>query len=418
MAESKEIIDRLEKELAHYKNLAYKKQDTIDQFTAELINVTKSLCKKKKEYDRLENKVSQIGEEFETKMKLIGHILGHSRDVGCYTLHEDHVNLNLTVAGSFVRQLFEIPYTLQNKIKVEGYGDPRGRDIDIVLFDNKANFSNVIKFYTGLIHILKKYSNEFILFNVVDVTILGSLHRGASITPGLRAMINIPHYKLYFKTSKLGPFEIDMIAWKPEHNDLWNSHDFSVNDISLNSQGFSVSNENTDRGFLHVLEDIRDRRAMTYIDLKKIHDKSIAKGVIDKSIFMQIIFFITERMKICGSGYNICSETQLPIMYIERIKVCSETLCEAPYPILMLKCKHEMTLPSIVQNLYKNSTCTHCESPIRLLFGVTSYKFTKGIHISDSSREFIRMIQKKNRKSHTPETKRVINYMNTFCKFI
>jgi len=340
--------------------------------------LSKNQTELKMEIKRLRYKLMQekkfLNNKFDIiqKMKLINMLFNISKKQKAKS----------SVVGSFPRQMIEFSMHSGNNFLF--YGKPYNRDVDYVVFDSPQNISEYDKFIEEVTK-----NNKFFNYSIVslkDVTIQPDYNS----PPGKRALENIPHHKLClidFNTNH--KIDIDFIGWKPKSVDGWTEYDFDVNSLKITEKGIMCSN------YISIYSSIVDKVAECVIDIEGINKKAQSgeNRPNFKKYMAQIIYFLTERLKIVNDGYIIKSKKSLPSIYIEEEETCPVSKCEAPYPVVELECNHFITLPHLGYLLINDDKCPHCDKDIKLMMqsSPSEYNFSLNSRcISSDAKTFLR----------------------------
>ena len=341
----------------------------INSLTQQIIYLEKKI----KEQDEYKNKINKIGSNFVDKFNCILSIRK--------TFKELISDSNVLIGGSLIRQLFELPVALSEDFKVAGYGNPIGRDIDIYLYENQQ--TNKLKIESQI-----KELNTFLGFHRTAPSVYPPIKFGnyelVGITDstiydveeydiiGKRRLINIPHYLFILKDKDNKQITIDILGWKPYNDSQWPTTDFDVNKLQLTEYGI-VSSKQFE--FDTILHHIINKEAVSKVDTNKLHNV-IALSVPKKqklSQLNQFIFFMTNRLKICGVGYQIFGE-KIPDIYIEKEDACNITNIDPPYIVMNLVCGHKISIMAFVgiintENDYSEAIkCSYCREQLLVKF--------------------------------------------------
>lgn len=275
------------------------------------------------------------------------------------------------IYGSFVRQLFEIPFAVRDNFKDSNYANPIGHDIDIVLFTSVPNpntIQNIIKFmeFTEQYIRLADLSNgtlqhpTFGEYKIVEIknTMVNDLKN--SYPFGKRSLFGIPKFLVKFvdKNNKL--LSMDVLSWFPNNQyDLWG--DFDVNSLLMTKRGIISLNN---LSFFSIFDHIEKRECECLTDINKLQS-ILNQGVprINKIPSLSTIGnFFANRMKIISYGYNtITSQSGVPEFEIETKEPCLITQCEPPYINITLMCGHKLSTMAYLGQVLKNN-CQHSEA--------------------------------------------------------
>lgn len=308
------------------------------------------------------------------KTKLINYLFG--------ILKEHKISSTCSVVGSFPRQIIEFSMRDSNSLL---YGKPYNRDIDFVVFNAPADVALYDRFIEEITKD-KKFFNNYSIVTFKDVTLKSAYGN----PPGKKALENIPHHKLClidFDTNH--KIDVDIIGWKPKSVDGWSEYDFDVNSLKMTSKGVTCSN------YMRIVDGIINKEAKCIIDVNGLVEKAQAgTGRPNfKQYIAQVIYFLTERLKIVNDGYKVNSKKPLPIVYIEDEKPCDVTKCEAPYPVVQLECEHFITLPHLGYILTEGDKCPQCDKEIRLMMQSKPYGYNFSLEsrcISHDAKAFLR----------------------------
>lgn len=334
----------------------------------EKLNESKNILKNIKESIDLTNNtlntMSNIGNAFSKKFKLISEILKSI---------EKFIGMPLTggVYGSFIRQLFEVPFALKEKYKNIQFANPIGHDIDIALFNSKPNehaINNIVKFmeFSEQYIRLADMSNESIsaptfgeykMLEIKDTTIK-KLNSNDPL--GKRSLLDIPKYLIKLLDNNNKIVYLDVIAWLPLYHQEIHS-DFDVNCFLMTSSGIQTMSS---INLFSVIDHIDKREAECTINFPKLQsvlNETLTKK--EKSPHLSTIgFFMANRLKIFSYGYNnLTSNYEIPEYEIEKKEICYITTCEPPYINLSLNCGHKLSVMSYLGEIIKNN-CEYTES--------------------------------------------------------
>jgi hypothetical protein len=384
--EMNEIINKLSKVINQYQekkvvvlpNDEYKKTLTEkekiiqenNKMEHEINNLKMELLSKNNKL----NNIQKIGKNFTKK---IDCILSLRKTFG------EMFSTKGIVGGSFIRQLFEISFSLSELFETNGYANCIGRDIDIYIYqddwdccENKKNniinkikdLNNFIKFHRYSPQIFPPIKfGEYELCDITDSTIY-EVESTDSI--GKKKLIGIPHYLFVLKDSNNIQLTIDILAWIPKSDIYYTDADFDINKIQLMDDGIYC------RNFDEILYHIMKKEASCLVNLELLHDslKQITLRTNKLPSLNQLIFFMTNRIKIISTGYKFCSENTIPEIYIEKKEICGITCVSPPYISLKLVCNHTLSIMAFVglineQSEYTESLrCPYCRSDLLLNF--------------------------------------------------
>jgi len=284
---------------------------------------------------------------------------------------DQNITLDGGLNGSFIRQFFEFPYAIAEQFQEDGYGNPIGHDIDIILMgENSCTYSRGLSdsIKDVFVKTMKKYQEyvNFSLINpelikpiviadkklvqVADVTIRSTDIKDSDPV-GRKVLKDIPHFVLKFmdNTDK-SIFEVDIMTHKPKNIDGWNNCDFNVNSCLLNQYG--VTTKDKFDGFLDILNSVKNKEAICVIDFEKLNENATRIGVFrDEKVpyHMQIAWMLNNRFKILNVGYKtITSERKMVNYSIMDHEDCIITGCKPPYYNIQLNCGHEISLMSYI----------------------------------------------------------------------
>lgn len=316
-------------------------------------------------------------------------------------------DINPCVYGSFVRQYLEMPFMPDLDLNMSsGYGNCIGRDIDIMMYNKFFNYNNYIMheelydFINEELNMIIEYPTffgKYKLNSFKDATI-----RNVNTTDSLgkTRLLLIPHYKLEFINLYDETLEVDLFGWRPSNGEYFSNDDFNVNCIYLNKNGICC-NENDD--MLDILGHIRKKQAKQLLDVQRLEQLSIENPLIRESLYKQIIYFLSERIKILNMGYDIISNNLFPNITIERDEDCIITCCQAPYINFELQCGHKISIISlaglITQNEYSyNLCCPICRADVRFKYksGIILEQQLNNINSFETKKELKNLLLKDN----------------------
>jgi hypothetical protein len=331
------------------------------------------------------NKTKKIGKAHTDRIEIFTKLFRNFKK-----LFEPEYCLDGGVNGSWIRQLFELPYALANNFSDIGFGNPLGHDLDLVLMNTRdiniesynAKFIKIMKSFQEHVNLsaVSELINPIIIANktliqVSDNTVTqDAIKEGDPI--GKKILLDIPHYIFKFKDlDDNSIFEVDILAYKPQSSEGWTTVDFNVNQYVLNEKGI-VKSRNDDywsssiigEDFFEFLDSIKKREAVCKIDFDTILDNTKRWGLLrqDKvSYFMQIAFVLTNRFKILNVGYtNITSRLNMIDYAINKTEECPITGCQPPYYEITLKCLHKISLMCFIgileESKFESSEAIRC----------------------------------------------------------
>lgn len=300
------IIEKKNKIISEKSRIIQKQENATSKAIDSLTTTTEKLVQKNSELTSVLNTYSEISNDFRRKMSAINILFEY---IKTESSKEFMYSFEPYVHGSFIRQFFELPFSLDcNLTQVS----PIGRDIDIVLNpDSRLKNTQAEKIYE---YIIKKFSNTnstgLKILDYKECTITKALQQSTYEyeTPGKIALQDIPHYKFMFCYQGYN-FEIDIIMIEPIHSDLWHPIDFDVNDIRMSDKGLS-----TMKGVNNItlLNSIKSKNSISDINIQQLHDLGLENPSNYISLFLQIVFFLVERLKILEVGYTVESKYLLP----------------------------------------------------------------------------------------------------------
>lgn len=276
-----------------------------------------------------------------------------------------NIDINGGLNGSFIRQFFEFPFSIAEQFKEDGFGNPIGHDIDIILSTDNTLPMHVKKIFNEvLIKTMKKYQ-EYVNYSIInpelippitiankklvqvsDVTIRSTDIRDNDPV-GKKVLQDIPHYVLKFmdNTDKT-ILEVDIMAYKPLSQDGWNNCDFNVNSCLLNQ--FGICTKDKFNGFLEIINSIKNKEAICVIDFNTLNYNATQIGIFREQkvpYHMQMAWMLNNRFKILNVGYkSIASESKLIDYSISNTEDCIITGCKPPYYNINLNCGHQISL--------------------------------------------------------------------------
>jgi hypothetical protein len=384
---------------------------------------------KNKQFKLIVEKIKNIGKDIKEKVEFIISFDGF---VEKYLTSIDN-NIRMNVFGSFTRQLFEALFNMSSLTEMEGYGNTTGHDIDIYLYEsnprsNEMYSEDTIKeFVNKMKQYVKIYSlspdtvpkpkiGPYTLINIEEKTITQSKLNKNS-TPGLKILLNIPHYSFEFINSNNKLIVVEVIAWKPPKNEFWNNIDFDVNSFVFDKFGISTSIPN----MFNVIGNIMNKNAECMIELDKLNnycDMPITRAE-KVPMLLQLGYFLTERLKISSVGYkNLYSLSGIPVIATENVDDCPITSCKAPYINIKLVCGHEVSVHYFIRELKQGGneysealSCPFCRGNLKLQIDYSDIIFEKPIFAPniDLALECVQLNSKKN-CTITPQTENTTLY--------
>lgn len=210
------------------------------------------------------------------------------------------------VHGSFVRHFLETPFFLGTDM-IE-HSSPQNRDIDIML--------NIAQHSRSLL-VIKEFINQFNKDNSTGLTIVESkdctVNATDKDTPGKRGLDKIPHYK--FKMNFRGYiFDLDIIGTPPLYSiSYWNNFDFDINTIGISRNGFTYG----DTDMISTIINLKHKIAKNKVNILQIHNDGLKYKDRYIPLFLQIVFYVAERLKILNTGYKVVSDTFIPYVRVK-----------------------------------------------------------------------------------------------------
>jgi len=282
---------------------------------------------------------------------------------------EYNIDIDGGLNGSFIRQFFELPFSIAEQFKEEGFGNPIGHDIDIILAtESLLSHSVEIVIKDVLTKTMKKYQ-EYINYSLINPELIKpiiiankKLIQVSDVTikskdikqndpVGKKVLQDIPHYVLKFMDNiDKTIFEVDVMAFKPISRDGWNNCDFNVNSCLLNQYGLITKDKFN--GFLDIISSIKNKEATCVIDFEMLNQNATRIGIFrDEKVpyHMQMAWMLNNRFKILNVGYNsIVSESKIIDYSIANTEECIITGCKPPYYNINLNCGHQISLMSYI----------------------------------------------------------------------
>lgn len=366
-----ENIKALTEELENLSKLVGKKNSNKAK---KLLNNCKDQLKKIEDQLNLQvtfKKEQQlIGKNYSKKMSLVMEFL---RSIEIFL----DVSLTGGVFGSFVRQIFEIPFAMEDGYKENSFANPIGHDLDIVLFTvipHQITIHNIIKFmelteqYIRFVDSSNGNVNypmfgEYRLVEIKNTTVTEIKH---NFPFGKKSLYNIPKFVAKFVDSNNKMTSVDILSWLPGNTgDTW--RDFDTNCLVMTKNGIMTHN-NTN--FFSVLNHIKRKECECLVDVEGL--QSILKqGIprIHKIPYLSTISqFMSNRLKILANGYDtITSSYSVPCFDIETIESCPITNCEPPYINITLCCNHKLSIAAYTGLVFKSDNpdsesikCPYC----------------------------------------------------------
>lgn len=349
-----------------YKKKYLEQKDFSSDIITEMSLQIKVLEKELKYYKENDSKLKKIASDFKNKLLLVVFLI-KKIPIDCECIIP-------SLSGSLVRQLFE--YALSGGALGKSYANPLGRDVDIILSNialRTHHIQCVTQTFDKFISLIKEehLQWEYSLKKISSVTVEYGTFSGP---PGKMSLVGIPHYKLSFieQVNPENVIDIDIIGWKPAVALGWNNIDFDVNSLYINENNMGIieGNGNLENIFMwDIISQIENRQCDNLIDLEQIHLLAQESPGKFKTYMMQLIYFLAERLKIIEAGYTVKSNTMIPTMRIERNEICSYSSCKPPYPMLLLKCNHWISVQTLALLLQNNTKiCIECSEHIILSF--------------------------------------------------
>jgi len=404
-----ELVNQLKSEKANRvpRKILVKKLDDIRQKLERVkpVKVEEVKLEKMEQIEDIQLKSKKIGLDFKNKFSCITALYEslNSWFVKKYQEIKMHVPMNNMilsggVTGSFIRQLLELPFALAEGFTTDGYGQPNGHDVDIVLFEelgarNAKLIGSVLSAYCHELNNLIKMHDinpekvtapkfgSLDVISVSDVTLKKEdMKQDDAI--GRKKVADIPHFVLNCVDSDENLYTIDLLAWLPLTDDKWPTGDYNVNSLILNKNGLKLTKGIKGKtSMMQILHCIANKEANCLIDLHTLHVDAFSNNYYDmgysaKSNLMQIGFFFTNRAKIMAYGYNkMSSKFKVPKFSIENTDECYVTSCKPPYINIHLECSHKISTMAFMgeitkgKNQYKDQfACYLCRKPMRILF--------------------------------------------------
>lgn len=416
------ILNKVEKR--DEKNQIKSSLITLDTFLENFEKYSKSMTEK---VDSLEKQNLELKKILEDKTTVLTKKITEqktqidfSKNLGSNLINRLRVSLSLFksfnkilitktnggICGSLLRQYLELPVALKEGFDNKGYANPVGHDIDMYLYNLESKDTPIGTFNTATLrreisNMMKMFSDYINYSNlnpekVKPIEIHGKQlvqifettldHTQVKETDpiGKQNLIGIPHYVFKFmdkETKKI--FEIDVSGWKPQFNHIYPAGDFDVNCLYLNKDGINVSSyrkgiSKTELNFPKVLDHILTKEAECIIDIENIQKYALAPGILREQkepYFMQIAYFLSNRLKLLKYGYNLTSEFKFPDFEIETKEDCVLTSCQAPYVSIKLDCSHKISIMSFMGIVQKGGfetsqsiKCPLCRDTLKISF--------------------------------------------------
>lgn len=266
-----------------------------------------------------------------------------------------HVSHSIKIFGSFVRNMFEKIYL--NIDDKTGYGDCRGNDIDMVIFDNIYEYTDNKLYFDTFIDKLRKI---MMINNISSDKILIGQYYLMNIKANSDDLKYISYVLKFINNNDKTELIIDMNTYLIKNGDssqynhpLYNI-DFDVNAIYLCESGFKIDGITTEFDMFDTLNNIMNKTAVSGIPFSD-YSKDAEEGLRIKKVDALKKFnqFILKRIKIMDKGYKLKGVYGLPDFRIEKFEPCEITMFSPPYPVIKLKCNHEMSLMSFAGILFK-----------------------------------------------------------------
>ncbi len=344
--------------------------------------------------------VRELGREYKDKIGLSNDLLN------CVS---QFCEVSGGITGSFPRQIFELPFMLATfdlENAKEMFGNPAGKDLDMVIYDGVYDEYETRKKIEKFAKMINSNLNDisfgnYVVRDIVDATMYECLPTDSI---GKQNLHNIPHYQIdtYHKDNNKRII-LDILGWYPDdiggikdgkhkYNPRWKSGDFDVNTIVMSRSGFRSRIPDT---FTNIMHSIENREAKCAINLELINNEIPHVSSNWKiSHLKQLGHFMGTRSKIVENGYKMIGT--LPNSSIELEETCLITSSEAPYVKYKLKCGHEFSVGSLMMVLGTDKEnaptlcCFLCREAFRIDFVKTepsvepvSYiKYTKEKDIS------------------------------------
>ena len=333
------------------------------------------------------NTIKELGKMFRDKIEVCNDLL-------VFVNHFCEVTGGIT--GSFPRQLLELPFMLatygDNPNKI--YGNPEGKDIDMVIYDGVYNEEMTRKSINKLACAINDNCGsielgQYIVTEILDATIYDNEEYDSI---GRGNLHNIPHFQIdiHHKEDDKKKILLDIMGWYPDdfggikdgkhkYNSLWKSGDFDVNTLIYTANGIKTRMPDT---FINIVNSIETKEAKCLIDLEMINE--YANTQIHKISYMkQLAHFMGLRTKIVDNGYKMIGT--IPEISIEKEEPCIITSYEPPYNKFKLECGHEFSVGSLTMILGTNEfkkECFLCRAPFVLKFSKTISEYVKKSYIN------------------------------------
>jgi DNA-directed RNA polymerase subunit RPC12/RpoP len=360
------------------KLVAYNKDEVIKKLREELEM-------KNNKIKQLENKMSKIssyGYDFNYKLSSCLSLYSSISKSMTELFNKNNENIfpDGGIYGSFVRQMLEMPFAIENLFEKGGYGKCFGHDVDMCMFKNNFSrsrignsisntFKEVMSNYNQFIKLNKlmdykfprlyfgdninNQENDYELIQINDVTVTKIEIQDSA---GIKSLYNIPHYLLLLENKKGDQFEVDLLAWHP--NGLV---DFNCNTVILTNKGIE-----TKQHFFDIINDIKNKEARCLMDLETI------QKTLNRALLKDIAYFLGNRLKILKYGYeNITSVYNVLDFEIEKEEPCFITNIEPPYLSVKLICGHKLSYKSyenIIKIAETKLKCPYCRGDLLLKF--------------------------------------------------
>ncbi len=354
---------------------------------------------------------------------------------------------NVTIFGSFTRNLLEKIFMNSSE---KGFGNPINHDIDMTIFDDISNYNREKDNFNDMISLFKILANNnsfdfnFYGYKIVDVSdkTLRETDLSEFAGFGKRFMINLPHFVLVLKKDNM-MIKYDLLAYKVNHDNNW-QNEYNINSLSITNKGIIINNPNEEKSykFFNILHSVLEKEAVCNIPFEKILDNFLIKSRGEKiQILNQIIWFMTNRIKILSLGYKkISSDFKFIDYIIEKEEVCDLTGNNAPYIKIKLECSHYISLMGLIgianirmSDWTESIKCPYCRAGLNIklieikpseiivpsepekdLINIDDYEIDMIIN-SDDNQNYISHILNKNQvptniiTNSTTETNRVTN---------
>lgn len=262
---------------------------------------------------------------------------------------------SIKIFGSFVRNMFEKIYL--NIDDKTGYGDCRGNDVDMVIFDNIYEYTDYKIYFDIFIDKLRKI---MMINNISSDKILIGEYYLTNIKANSDDPKHISYVLKFINKNDNTELIIDMNAYLIKNGDISQYNhplyniDFDVNAIYLCENGFKIDGITTEFDMFDTLNNIMNKTAVSGIPFSD-YCRDAEEGLRIKKVdaLKKVNHFILKRIKIMDKGYKLKGVYGLPDFRIEKTEPCEITMFSPPYPVIKLKCNHEMSLMSFAGILFK-----------------------------------------------------------------